>query len=89
MRPFVADRVGAREVDPQRVTAREVTSFMVAASARLGSKTVQRSASALRFWHLEGVVATSLVEVVPKVAHRAPAASRAGTGSGVGDAGLL
>jgi integrase/recombinase XerD len=75
VRPFVADRVGARGVDPQRVTAGEVTSFMVAASARLGSKTVQRSASALRsllrFWHLEGVVATSLVEAVPKVAHRA------------------
>lgn len=74
VRPFVVGRVGARGVDPQRVTAGEVTSFMVAASGRLGSKTVQRSASALRsllrFWHLQGVVTTSLVEAVPKVAHR-------------------
>lgn len=76
VRAFVADRVGAAGVDPQRVTAGEVTSFMVAASGRLGPKTVQRSASALRsllrFWHLDGVLATSLVEAVPKVAHRAP-----------------
>jgi site-specific recombinase XerD len=76
VRPFVADRVDERGVDPRRVTAGEVTSFMVAASARLGPKTVQRSASALRsllrFWHLEGVVTSSLVEAVPKVAYRTP-----------------
>ena len=76
VRPFVAGRVGERGVEPQRVTAGEVTSFMVAAAGRLGSKTAQGSASALRsllrFWHLQGVVATSLVGAVPKIAHRAP-----------------
>jgi integrase/recombinase XerD len=76
VRPFVADRVDAAGVDPQRVTAADVSSFLVAATSRLGAKTVQRSASALRsllrFWHLEGLLKTSLVEAVPKVAHRAP-----------------
>jgi site-specific recombinase XerD len=76
VRAFVAGRVDARGVDPQQVTAGELTSFMVAVSGRLGAKTVQRSASALRsllrFWHLQGVVTTSLVEAVPKIAHRAP-----------------
>jgi site-specific recombinase XerD len=76
VRPFVAVRVDERGVDPERVTAGEVTSFMVAASARLGPKTVQRSASALRsllrFWYVEGMVAASLVQAVPKVAYRAP-----------------
>jgi len=81
VRPFVADRVGAAGVDPARVTAAEVTSFLVAATSRLGGKTVQRSASALRallrFWHLDGVLAASLAEAVPKVAHRAPQLPRA------------
>jgi integrase/recombinase XerD len=76
VRAFVAGRVDEAGVDPRRVTAGEVTSFIVAASGRLGAKSVQRSASALRsllrFWHLDGVLATSLVEAVPKVAHRAP-----------------
>jgi site-specific recombinase XerD len=81
VRPFVAGRVGELGVDPRRVTAGEVTSFMVAESSRLASKTLQRSASALRsllrFWHLEGLLGTSLVEAVPKVAHRAPQLPRA------------
>ena len=76
VRPFVADRIGMDGVDPARVTAGEVSAFLVAATSRLGSKTVQRSASALRallrFWHLDGVLATSLAETVPKVAARAP-----------------
>jgi integrase/recombinase XerD len=85
VRPFVAGRVGELGVDPQRVTAGEVTSFMVAESSRLAPKTVQRAASALRallrFWHLDGVLATSLVEAVPKVAYRSPGLPRAlGTG---------
>jgi site-specific recombinase XerD len=76
VRPFVVGRVGRRGVDPERVAAGDVTSFVVAESSRLAPKTLQRSASALRsllrYWHLEGLVTTSLVEAVPKVASRAP-----------------
>lgn len=76
VRPFASGRVGELGVDPLRVTAGEVTSFMVAESSRLAPKTLQRLASALRsllrFWHLEGILTVSLVEAVPKVACRAP-----------------
>ncbi|HEY6794275.1 MAG TPA: tyrosine-type recombinase/integrase, partial [Kineosporiaceae bacterium] len=76
VRPFVADRVGTAGVDPARATSGEVNAFLVAATSRLGAKTVQRSASALRallrFWHLDGVLSVPLAEAVPKVAHRAP-----------------
>jgi integrase/recombinase XerD len=77
VRPFVADRIGtAGVVDPVRVTAGDANAFLVAATSRLGSKTVQRSATALRallrFWHLDGVLTVPLAEAVPKVAHRAP-----------------
>jgi integrase/recombinase XerD len=81
VRPFVAGRIDEHGVDPQRVTAGEVISFMVAQSSRVAPKTLQRSGSALRsllrFWHLEGILATSLVEVVPKVACRSPQLPRA------------
>jgi integrase/recombinase XerD len=75
VRPFVVDRIGMDGVDPGRVTAGEVSAFLVSATARLGPKTVQRSATALRallrVWHLDGVLTVSLAEAVPKVAARA------------------
>jgi site-specific recombinase XerD len=79
--PFVAARVGARGVDLQRVTAGEVSAFMVAAARRLPPRRMQLMGSALRallrWWHVEGVLATSLVEAVPKVASRYPLLPRA------------
>ena len=60
--------------DLRGLTAAEVTSFLVGESRRLSPKTLQRSATALRallrFWHVQGLTATSLVEAVPKVAYR-------------------
>lgn len=60
--------------DLRGLTAAEVTSFLVGESRRLSPKTLQRSATALRallrFWHVQGLTATSLVEAVPKVACR-------------------
>lgn len=74
VRPFVVDAVGRGGVGPAGLAAGDVTAFMVGASTRLAPKTVQRLASALRsllrFWLLDGVVSVSLVEAVPKVAHR-------------------
>jgi hypothetical protein len=74
VRPFVLDAVGCGGVGPAGLAAADVTSFMVDCSTRLAPKTVQRLASALRsllrFWLLDGVVSVSLVEAVPKVAHR-------------------
>jgi site-specific recombinase XerD len=60
--------------DPRRLTAADVTSFLIGESRRLSPKTLQRSATALRtllrFWHVQGLIATRLVDAVPKVAHR-------------------
>lgn len=74
VRPFVIDAVESGGVGPASLAAADVTTFMVASSGRLASKTVQRLASALRsllrFWLLDGIVPVSLVEAVPKVAHR-------------------
>jgi hypothetical protein len=46
----------------------------------LSPKTLQRSASALRallrWWHVQGLTASALVEAVPKVAHRDPGLPR-------------
>jgi len=62
------------------VTAGAVTAFMVAESRRLSPKTLQRVASAmrslLRFWYVRGLITTSLVEAVPKVACRDPGPAR-------------
>lgn len=62
------------------LTAGEVTAFLVDQSRRLSPKTLQRSASALRallrWWHVQGLTATALVEAVPKVAHRDPGLPR-------------
>jgi integrase/recombinase XerD len=74
VRPFVIDAIGSGGVGPVNLAAADVMSFMVASSGRLSSKAVQRLASALRsllrFWLFDGVVSVSLVEAVPKVAHR-------------------
>jgi integrase/recombinase XerD len=74
VRPFVTAAVESGGVGPVNLTAADVTTFMVAASGRLAPKTVQHLASALRsllrFWLLDGIVTVSLVEAVPKVAHR-------------------
>lgn len=74
VRPFVIDAVESGGVGPANLAAADVTSFMVASSTRLAPKTLQRLASALRsllrFWLLDGVVSVSLVDAVPKVAHR-------------------
>jgi site-specific recombinase XerD len=60
--------------DLRGLTAGEVRSFLVSESRRLGPKTLQRSATAmrvlLRYWHVQGLTATCLVGAVPKVAHR-------------------
>jgi site-specific recombinase XerD len=75
VRPFVAQQgVGSGDPDLEHLAAGEITSFMVSESHRLAPKTVQRLATALRsllrFWYLDGVVAVSLTDAVPKVAHR-------------------
>jgi integrase/recombinase XerD len=79
--PFVTDWMGAQGADPRRVTAGEVSAFMVAAAQRLAPRRLQLMASALRallrWWHVEGVLVTSLVEAVPKVASRYPQLPRA------------
>lgn len=66
--------------DLRGLTAAEVTSFLVGESRRLSPKTLQRSATALRallrFWHVQGLTAASLVEAVPKVAYRSPGLPR-------------
>lgn len=74
VRSFVESRVVGDAVRVADLSADEITAFLVAESRRLASKTVQRSATALRsllrFWHLDGVVNESLAGAVPKVAHR-------------------
>ncbi len=81
VRPFVAGRAHGDVLELADLVASDVTVFMVAQSGRFSPKTMQRLASALRsllrFWHLEGVLATSLVEAVPKVAYRPPGLPRA------------
>ena len=81
VRPFVAGRAHGDVLELADLVASDVTVFMVAQSGRFSPKTMQRLASALRsllrFWHLQGVLATSLVEAVPKVASRPPGLPRA------------
>jgi integrase/recombinase XerD len=81
VRPFVAGRAHGDVLELADLVASDVTVFMVAQSGRFSPKTMQRLASALRsllrFWHLEGVLATSLIEAVPKVAYRPPGLPRA------------
>lgn len=80
IRPFVTGRVSADGVELEALTAGEVTAFLVAQSRRLAPKTTQRLATALRsllrFWHMEGLIAGSLAQSVPKVANRRAALPR-------------
>jgi site-specific recombinase XerD len=83
VRPFVAGLADRQATGDGLVEVRagDVTGFLVEQSRRLAPKTVQRLASALRsllgWWHLNGTVAVSLVEAVPKVACRTAAMPRA------------
>ncbi|MCU1684507.1 MAG: integrase [Amycolatopsis sp.] len=81
IRPFVVICARRNGVGLDELTPGEVTSFMVSESHRLAPKTLQRLASALRsllrFWYVDGVLAVSLADVVPKVANRRPALPQA------------
>jgi hypothetical protein len=59
---------------------------MVEQSRPLVPKTVQRLANALRsllrFWHVQGLIATPLAAVVQKVAYRSPGLPRVATAGG-------
>jgi integrase/recombinase XerD len=72
--PFVAGRVRGERLPLEDLGAGDVSEFMLARAGRFSPKTMQRLASALRsllrFWHLKGDLATSLVGTVPKVAYR-------------------
>jgi integrase/recombinase XerD len=80
VRPFVARWAGAGSADLGRLTAGDVTAFLVGESRRLAPKTGQRLATALRsllrFWHVEGLTNGPLDRAVPKVANRRPALPR-------------
>jgi len=58
------------------LTSGDVTAFLLAESRRLGPKTLQRVATALRsllrFWHLQGLTGGPLEQAVPKTANRRP-----------------
>ncbi len=89
----------SRFLDPaQAITAahtgEKVTSFLVGESHRLSPKTLQRSATALRvllrYWHVQGLITTCLVDAVPKVAYRSPGVARGLRPAQVGgDAGVV
>jgi integrase/recombinase XerD len=76
---FVEQCVG-EDGELRQLTAAEVTSFLVGESRRLSPKTLQRSATALRvllrYWHVQGLTTTCLVDAVPKVAYRSPGLPR-------------
>lgn len=80
VRPFVAAHAAGGEAGLRDLGAGDVTAFMVAESRRLAPKTVQRLATALRsllrFWHLQGLIAGPLDQVVPAIANRRPGLSR-------------
>jgi integrase/recombinase XerD len=80
VRSFVAAHAASGEAGLRDLGAGDVTAFMIAESRRLAPKTAQRLATALRsllrFWHLQGVIAGPLDQVVPKVANRRPGLPR-------------
>jgi integrase/recombinase XerD len=80
VRPFV-ERVGADRLVLRRLSAGEVSAFLVGESRRLTPKSTQRTATALRsllrLWYLEGVISSPLAEAVPKIANRRPGLPRA------------
>jgi integrase/recombinase XerD len=65
----------------RRLSAGEVSAFLVGESRRLTPKSTQRTATALRsllrLWYLEGVISSPLAEAVPKIANRRPGLPRA------------
>jgi integrase/recombinase XerD len=80
VRPFIAGHAGTGGEELRRLTAAEVSAFLVAESRRLSPKTTQRLASALRsllrFWHVQGLIGGPLELAVPKVANRRTALPR-------------
>jgi integrase/recombinase XerD len=75
VRPFVEQAVGAgQEADLGDLAAVDVQRFLVANLPGLSRKSAQMTACALRsflrFCYVEGLVAVSLAEAVPAVAHR-------------------
>jgi integrase/recombinase XerD len=80
VRPFV-ERVDADALALRQLDASKVSAFLVAQSRRMTPKTTQRTATALRsllrWWYLDGVLASPLADAVPKIANRQPNLPRA------------
>jgi site-specific recombinase XerD len=79
--PFVAEVAESGHDQIARVSAGQVSGFLVAQVPRLAPKTIQRMAAALRsllrFWHVQGLIAVRLDVAVPKVVNRRRARPRA------------
>jgi integrase/recombinase XerD len=64
IRPFVAARAGAERVELERVTAADVSAFVLGEAARRPGSSIRSVATALRsllgFLHVEGLLARSL-----------------------------
>jgi integrase/recombinase XerD len=80
VRPFVTAHAARGLSGLQDLAAADVTAFLLAESRRLGPKTLQRVATALRsllrFWHLQGLTGRPLEQAVPKTANRRPGLPR-------------
>ena len=80
VRPFVTAHAAGGLSGLRELTSGDVTAFLTAESRRLGPKTVQRVATALRsllrFWHLQGLTGGPLDRAVPKAANRRPGLPR-------------
>ena len=72
MRPFLEGRLSQETLSLDRLSAAEVTAFVVASCPRLSPGTVKLTMTALRsllgFLHLEGTIERPLVAAVPSVA---------------------
>jgi integrase/recombinase XerD len=80
VRPFVTAHTADGLSGLRDLTCGDVTAFLTAQSRRLGPKTLQRVATALRsllrFWHLQGLNGGPLDQAVPKAANRRPGLPR-------------
>jgi site-specific recombinase XerD len=80
VRPFVTVHAAGGLAGLRDLAAGDVTAFLTVESRRLGPKTVQRVATALRsllrFWHLQGLTGGPLDRAVPKAANRRPGLPR-------------
>ena len=80
VRPFVTAHATRGLSGLRELAAADVTAFLLAESRRLGPKTLQRVATALRsllrFWHLQGLTGGPLDRAVPKTANRRPGLPR-------------